>query len=254
MCLKFMPSGLTQKWSVSSGSRAVMWPAVPSSKPKAPKMRKAAARRCLRCRRSSSTLVNFGNLCGLRSLPMGAEYLRLYRSVQYDRGDGLLAHRSRTRPRRALPRLRAEGDRDAGAARLGGGAVPDRPAARDGRAGPARHAGPRGVGRHRDVHRRLRGGDGADRAGRPVGGRGVAGARDDRVAAALPVRHRRPARALAAPAGRGSGARRLRAHRARRRIRRPGHLDPSRAARTAAGSSTGARRSSRTPAPTCPSA
>ncbi len=85
MCLKFMPSGLTQKWSVSSGSRAVMWPAVPSSKPKAPKIRKAAARRCLRCRRSSSTLANFGNLCGLRSLPMGAAYLRLYRSVQYDR-------------------------------------------------------------------------------------------------------------------------------------------------------------------------
>ncbi len=28
-----MPNGLTQKWSGSSGSRAVMWPAVPSLEP-----------------------------------------------------------------------------------------------------------------------------------------------------------------------------------------------------------------------------
>ena len=55
----------------------------------------------------------------------------------------------------------------------------------------------------------------------------------------LPVRHRRPARALAAPAGRGPGARRLRAHRARRRVRRPGHLRPGPSRRTAAGSING---------------
>ena len=142
----------------------------------------------------------------------------------------------------------------AGAARLGGGAVPHRPAPRDGRARPARHADPRGVGRHRHVHGRLRGGDGADRPGRPVGGGGVAGARDDRLVAAAPVRHRRPARALAAAAGRGPGARRVRPHRARRRLRRPGHHDPGRAPGRRLARSTGARRSSRTPAPTCPSA
>ena len=56
ICLKLMPNGLTQKWSVRSGSRAVMWPATPSSKPKRPKIRKAAARRCLRWARSSSGL------------------------------------------------------------------------------------------------------------------------------------------------------------------------------------------------------
>ena len=70
------------------------------------------------------------------------------------------------------------------AAGVGRGALPDRPAPRDGRARPARHADPRAVGRHRHVDGRLRRRDGADRAGRPVGGGRVAGARDDRVAAA----------------------------------------------------------------------
>ena len=51
-----MPKGLTQKWSVSSGSRAVICPATPSEKPKRPKRRSAPANRCLRCRRSSSML------------------------------------------------------------------------------------------------------------------------------------------------------------------------------------------------------
>ena len=88
----------------------------------------------------------------------------LYRWSNMIAGDGLLAHRSRTRPRRPVPRLRAEGDRRPGAAGLGGGAVPHRPAPRDGRAGAARHARPRGVGRHRHVDGRLRRGDGADRA------------------------------------------------------------------------------------------
>ena len=60
MWLKLMPNGFTQKWSSRSGSRAVMWPATPSSKPNLPKSRKPAARRCLRCRRSSSTVSNFG--------------------------------------------------------------------------------------------------------------------------------------------------------------------------------------------------
>ena len=76
---------------------------------------------------------------------------------------------------------------------VGGGAVPDRPAPRDGCVGPARHADPRAVGRHRHVDRRLRRRDGADRPGRPVGGRRVAGARDDRLVAAVPLRQRRAA-------------------------------------------------------------
>src|SRR5882757_4926602 len=54
MCPKCMPNGLTQKWSSSSGSRAVMCPATPSSKPNRLNRRNAAARFCLRCRRSSS--------------------------------------------------------------------------------------------------------------------------------------------------------------------------------------------------------
>src|SRR5271154_6367318 len=57
---KLMPKGFTQKWSVSSGSRAVMWPATPSEKPKRPNTRSAPASFCLRCRRSSSTLDDFG--------------------------------------------------------------------------------------------------------------------------------------------------------------------------------------------------
>ena len=57
MWLKLMPKGFTQKWSRCSGSRAVMWPATPSSKPNLPKSRNPAASRCLRCRRSSSTVV-----------------------------------------------------------------------------------------------------------------------------------------------------------------------------------------------------
>ena len=55
-----MANGLTQKWSVNSGSRAVMWPATPSEKPKRPNNRSAPANLCLRWRRSSSTVVNFG--------------------------------------------------------------------------------------------------------------------------------------------------------------------------------------------------
>ena len=114
---------------------------------------------------------------------------------------------------------------------VGRGAVPDRPAPGDGRARPARDADPRGVGRHRHVDGRLRRRDGADRAGRPVGGRRVAGARDHRVVAAVPLRHRRAARALAATAGRGTRARRVRPDRARRRFRRARHQHPCRAAR-----------------------
>ena len=62
-----MAKGFTQKWSVSSGSRAVMWPATPSEKPKRPNRRSAPASFCLRCRRSSSTVANFGGT-GARSL------------------------------------------------------------------------------------------------------------------------------------------------------------------------------------------
>ena len=101
--------------------------------------------------------------------------------------------------------------------------MPDRPAPRDGRVGPARHADPRGVGRHRHVDRRLRRGDGAARPGRPVGGGRVAGARDHRFVAALPVRQRRAARALAATVGRGTRPRCVRSDRARCRFRRARH-------------------------------
>ena len=51
---------------------------------------------------------------------------------------------------------------------------------------------------------------GADRTGGPVGGRGVAGSRDHRFAAAVPVRQRRPAGALAAATRGGTRARRIR--------------------------------------------
>ena len=51
----------------------------------------------------------------------------------------------------------------------------------------------------------------------------------------LPVRQRRAARAVAAAAGRGPGARRLRPHRARRRLRRPRDHAPGPSAATAAG-------------------
>lgn len=43
------------------------WSSLPSSKPNFPNSRKAAASRCFRCLRSSSTLLNCGNACGERS-------------------------------------------------------------------------------------------------------------------------------------------------------------------------------------------
>ena len=82
ICLKFMPSGLTQKWSSSSGSRAVMWPAVPSSKPKCPEEPERGGEPLLAVPALVLDVVNFGNRCGLRSLAMAPAYLRLYRSVQ----------------------------------------------------------------------------------------------------------------------------------------------------------------------------
>ena len=60
-----MPNGFTQKRSGSSGSRAVMWPATPSPNPKRPNSRNAAARRCLRCMRSSATSSNVGRSYGI---------------------------------------------------------------------------------------------------------------------------------------------------------------------------------------------
>ena len=72
-------------------------------------------------------------------------------------------------------------------------------------------------------------------AGRPVGGRRVAGARDHRFAAAVPLRHRRAARALAATVGRGTRARRVRLDRARRGLRRARHPHACRSGATAAG-------------------
>src|SRR5262249_53387147 len=67
ICLKFIPKGFTQNRFGCSGSRTVMWPATPSSKRKRPKTRNAAARRCLRWRRSSATSSNVGNRWGVRS-------------------------------------------------------------------------------------------------------------------------------------------------------------------------------------------
>src|SRR5215471_6361412 len=64
---KCKPKGLTQKQSGRSGSRAVMWPATPSSKPYSAKSRKAAARRSLRWRRSSAGEVKTGGR-GMRSM------------------------------------------------------------------------------------------------------------------------------------------------------------------------------------------
>lgn len=46
------PNGFTQKVVGSTGSRSVMWPATPSSKPYLPKIRKAAASLPLRYSRS----------------------------------------------------------------------------------------------------------------------------------------------------------------------------------------------------------
>ena len=60
MCAKCMPNGFTQKWSGHSGSRAVIWPAIPSLKPNFAKRRKAEAKRCLRCTRSSLTVWKIG--------------------------------------------------------------------------------------------------------------------------------------------------------------------------------------------------
>src|SRR3954466_6602586 len=53
-----------------------MWPATPSSKPKRENSRNAAARRCLRCVRSSSTELNEGGsgMCKLFSSAMPQSY------------------------------------------------------------------------------------------------------------------------------------------------------------------------------------
>src|SRR5438105_3036516 len=60
MCPKWTPKGFTQKHSVCSGSRAVMWPATPSLNPNRENRRKDAARRSLRWRRSSSNVAKAG--------------------------------------------------------------------------------------------------------------------------------------------------------------------------------------------------
>src|SRR5271156_3952554 len=60
--LKWTPNGFTQNVSVTSGSRAVMWPAPPSSKPNFENSLNPAASRCLRCSRSSARFANFGGI------------------------------------------------------------------------------------------------------------------------------------------------------------------------------------------------
>ena len=64
MWRKLIPNGLTQNMCGSSGSRTVMWPAIPSPKPNLPKMRNAPASCCLRCSRSSALVANVGG-CGM---------------------------------------------------------------------------------------------------------------------------------------------------------------------------------------------
>lgn len=56
------PKGFTQKVDGSTGSRSVMWPATPSSKPNFPKIRKAAASLPLRYSRSLYLSSNTGGL------------------------------------------------------------------------------------------------------------------------------------------------------------------------------------------------
>ena len=130
--------------------------------------------------------------------------------------------------------------------------MPDRPPPGDRRAGAARHADPRGVGRDRDVHRGpwprwSRSGWPTSRWP-PLAGHVTIGslplylfgngAWRGQVAAAAGQAGCIGAFGLTEPDA-GSDAR--------------GILHQRRAARTAAGSSTGARHSSRTPGPTCPS-
>ena len=131
---------------------------------------------------------------------------------------------------RAVPRLRRAGDRAPCPAGLGGGQVPDRPPAGDGRAGLLGMLVPEEWG-----------GIGMSTIGF-VAAMEQIGLADQSVAAAwqahvtigslplLPLRQRRPAGAVAAPAGRGARARGVRAHRARCRLGRTGDPHPRRAA------------------------
>ena len=171
-----------------------------------------------------------------------------------DRACGLLSDRCRARPGRAVPRLRPEGDRAARPARVGGGAVPDRPAARDGRARAARHADPRAVGRHRHVDGRVRGGA-SSRSGSPTSRSPRRCRRTSRSARCRSICSattssasggcaRSPRARLSAPSGSPSP----------RPARTRAASAPAPTATTAAGGSTGRRPSSPTPAPTCPSA
>ena len=145
-----------------------------------------------------------------------------------------------------------QGDRARAPAGVGGGPLRHRPAARDGRAGPARHADPRGVGRHRHVDGRLRRRAGADRAGGPVGGRRVAGARHDRFACRCCC----SATTRSASAGCARSPRGGCSVRSASPSRRPGRT-PAASAPGPSVSDGGwrdqrpARRSSPTPAPTC---
>ena len=93
---KCIPNGLTQKVSGTSGSRAVMWPATPSQKPHAAKIRKPPARRSFRCCRSSARVAKAG---GARRLNAGryAARLRSARAVAaISRWSGLFIWASET--------------------------------------------------------------------------------------------------------------------------------------------------------------
>ena len=68
---KCIPNGFTQKQSGCTGSRTVMWPATPSSKPYLAKMRNAHARVFFRWARSWTLSVKVGGRRKGRGLASG---------------------------------------------------------------------------------------------------------------------------------------------------------------------------------------
>ena len=123
ICLKLMPNGLTQKWSGCSGSRAVMCPATPSSKPRRPKIRKrrpgaacgaGARHRCSALQTGRwETRSQWRSWCALpfttsdsaRSRPQGCRWPAL---GQVAPGRGLVETIRPTAPRRTPPSFSAQ--------------------------------------------------------------------------------------------------------------------------------------------------
>ena len=141
------------------------------------------------------------------------------------RARGVPAQRPRVRRGRDRAARRAVGPRPP---------LPGRRRAEDGQARAVRAHRARGVrrrGRGRRLHQPLRR-DRGDRPGRPVDGHHPRGRGRARHQPDPDLRHRRAEADLAARPGRRRSARRLRPHRARRRLRRRGHEDQGRAAST----------------------